>query len=106
MWGSIAVFIATEDGLCSFSDRHGSLFKIRLPACLGVFLPIPNPTAFFIHVSVCPLDIPISPRKDKYGPYGIHSLTDAMPCCAFLQPHFLQWHGLMEQALSLKHKHH
>lgn len=77
MWGSIVVFIAIEDRLCSFSDRHGSPFKIRLSACLGVFIPIPHPTAFFIHVSVRPLDILISSWTDRCGPMG-YSLKAAV----------------------------
>lgn len=53
--------------LYSFLNRHGSLFKMRLLACLGVFIPIPQTTAFFRHVSVCPLDILISFWRIPYG---------------------------------------
>lgn len=97
---SRAVFVAIESGLCSFSDRHSSF-----SACLEVFTPNPHPTAFFIHGSSSSLDILILPRKDRC-PYGTCSLKAAVPCCAHHQSCFLQWHGLVEKALHLKHNHH
>lgn len=101
MWCSRAVFIAIETGLCSFSHKHGSF-----SAYLEVLTPIPHPTAFFTHGSSCSLDILVSPRKDRCGLYGTCSLKAAVPCCAFHQSCFLQWHGLVEKASDLTHNHH
>lgn len=96
------IFIAVEDGLYSFLNRHGSLFKTRLSACWGVFIPIPHPTAFRRHVSLCPLDILISSWRI---PYGIWRLQAAMPCGAFIQPSFPRWYGQVK-TLYLPLKHH